>query len=183
MGSKPFYIKDNNFCLQITSAGRKRKEGTQYGNWCFLTSMFHWQVYQRLFQFSSHKRKISQCLAHCLCVISTGDTFGSPSLVPFSGSVSIQSSCHSVKSRLIIPSGTLLAMLITWLATGRPKYESQEGKIAYISDVGASYLKPLFIVGCCITAVCFVSTLLVAQWLKSHSGRYVISTSAPFIVR
>lgn len=65
-------------------------------------------------------------------------------------------------------------MLIAWLATGRPKYVSQEGNIAYISDIGASYLKPLFIVGSSITAVCFVLTLAVGRWLKSHSGRYVV---------
>jgi len=71
--------------------------------------------------------------------------------------------------------GTLLSMLITWLATGQPKYPSQEaGNIAYISDVGASYLKPLFVVGSCITAVCFLLSLIVVQWLKVHSKRYVI---------
>ncbi|KAL4248003.1 hypothetical protein ABKN59_002352 [Abortiporus biennis] len=43
--------------------------------------------------------------------------------------------------------GTLLAMLITWLAQGRPHYVSQDGSIAYISDVGADILKPLFITG------------------------------------
>ncbi|KAK0204713.1 Frag1/DRAM/Sfk1 [Desarmillaria ectypa] len=47
---------------------------------------------------------------------------------------------------------TLLSMLITWLATGRPHYVSMEGSIAYISDIGADILKPLFIVGCAITA-------------------------------
>ncbi|KAF9533770.1 Frag1/DRAM/Sfk1 family-domain-containing protein [Crepidotus variabilis] len=66
--------------------------------------------------------------------------------------------------------GTLLSMLITWLATGRPRYPSQDGSIAYISDVGASYLKPLFIVGCCITAVCFFLSLAVERWLR-HAGR------------
>ncbi|KAF6754538.1 Frag1/DRAM/Sfk1 family-domain-containing protein [Ephemerocybe angulata] len=30
--------------------------------------------------------------------------------------------------------GTLWAMLITWLAQGRPRYVSQDGRIAYISD-------------------------------------------------
>jgi len=67
-------------------------------------------------------------------------------------------------------SGTLLAMLITWLATGRPKYVSQEGTIAYISDIGASYLKPLFIVCCCITGVTFFLSLVCERWLR-HSGR------------
>lgn len=35
----------------------------------------------------------------------------------------------------------LWAMLIVWLAQGRPRYVSQEGSIAYISDIGASGLK------------------------------------------
>ncbi|CCM04243.1 uncharacterized protein FIBRA_06410 [Fibroporia radiculosa] len=68
--------------------------------------------------------------------------------------------------------GTLLSMLITWLATGRPKYVTQQGSIAYISDIGASYLKPLFIVCCCITGVSFFLTLVIERWLR-HSGRLV----------
>ncbi|KAF9468163.1 Frag1/DRAM/Sfk1 [Collybia nuda] len=65
---------------------------------------------------------------------------------------------------------TLLSMLITWLASGRPRYVSQDGSIAYISDVGADILKPLFIVGCAITAVSFFLSLVVERWLR-HSGR------------
>ncbi|KAI0749424.1 Frag1/DRAM/Sfk1 family-domain-containing protein [Daedaleopsis nitida] len=68
--------------------------------------------------------------------------------------------------------GTLWALLITWLASGRPKYVSQEGKIAYISDVGASFLKPLFIVGCVVTGVSFFLSLVVERWLR-HDGRLV----------
>lgn len=67
--------------------------------------------------------------------------------------------------------GTLLAMLITWLAQGRPHYVSMEGNIAYISDIGADILKPLFIVGCSITGVGLVLTLIVERWLR-HRGRY-----------
>ncbi|KAI0714304.1 Frag1/DRAM/Sfk1 family-domain-containing protein [Cerioporus squamosus] len=65
---------------------------------------------------------------------------------------------------------TLWAMLITWLAQGRPKYVSQDGKIAYISDVGADVLKPLFIVGCAITGVSFFLSLTIERWLR-HEGR------------
>ncbi|KAH9949962.1 Frag1/DRAM/Sfk1 family-domain-containing protein [Amylocystis lapponica] len=68
--------------------------------------------------------------------------------------------------------GTLLSMLIAWLATGRPKYVTQQGSIAYISDIGASYLKPLFIVCCCITGVSFFLALVCERWLR-HSGRLV----------
>ncbi|KAG2356770.1 Frag1/DRAM/Sfk1 [Suillus spraguei] len=65
---------------------------------------------------------------------------------------------------------TLLAMLLTWLISGGPKYVSQEGKVAYISDVGASFLKPLFIVGCCITGVGFMLSLVLERLLR-HRGR------------
>ncbi|KDR79024.1 hypothetical protein GALMADRAFT_244753 [Galerina marginata CBS 339.88] len=65
---------------------------------------------------------------------------------------------------------TLLAMLIVWLASGRPKYISQNGKIAYISDVGADILKPLFITGCAITGIGFFLSLL-AERLLRHTGR------------
>ncbi|KAF8149832.1 Frag1/DRAM/Sfk1 [Crassisporium funariophilum] len=70
--------------------------------------------------------------------------------------------------------GTLLAMLIVWLASGRPRYPSQDGSIAYISDVGADILKPLFIVGCAITAVGFFLSLVVERYLR-HSGRLIPS--------
>lgn len=75
--------------------------------------------------------------------------------------------------------GTLLAMLITWLAQGRPKYVSMEGNIAYISDIGADILKPLFIVGCSITAVGFFLTLVVERWLR-HKGRCDFETPSPW---
>lgn len=65
---------------------------------------------------------------------------------------------------------TLLAMLITWLATGRPHYVSMEGSIAYISDIGADILKPLFVVGCSITGVGFFLCLVIERWLR-HDGR------------
>ncbi|KAJ7650720.1 Frag1/DRAM/Sfk1 [Roridomyces roridus] len=73
--------------------------------------------------------------------------------------------------------GTILSMLITWLAeggTGRPRYssESPNQKIAYISDVGADFLKPLFVTGCCITAVGFFMSLVVERYLR-HSGRLI----------
>ncbi|KAK7032829.1 Frag1/DRAM/Sfk1 family-domain-containing protein [Favolaschia claudopus] len=71
--------------------------------------------------------------------------------------------------------GTILSLLITWLAqggTGRPRYRSQDQTIAYISDVGADILKPLFIVGCSITAVTFFSSLVIERYLR-HSGRLI----------
>ena len=57
-----------------------------------------------------------------------------------------------------------------WLASGRPHYVSQDGTIAYISDVGADILKPLFVTGCCFTGIGFVLSLAAERWLR-HSGR------------
>jgi hypothetical protein len=68
--------------------------------------------------------------------------------------------------------GTLVSMLITWAATGTPHYASMDGNIPYISDIGASYLKPLFVTGCCITAAGFVLCLLLERFLRNH-GRLV----------
>ncbi|KAI0077034.1 hypothetical protein K474DRAFT_1662112 [Panus rudis PR-1116 ss-1] len=68
--------------------------------------------------------------------------------------------------------GTLWAMLITWLASGRPHYVSMDGNIAYISDIGADILKPLFITGCSITAVSFFLALTIERWLR-HEGRLI----------
>ncbi|EIW57442.1 uncharacterized protein TRAVEDRAFT_169230 [Trametes versicolor FP-101664 SS1] len=67
---------------------------------------------------------------------------------------------------------TLWALLITWLASGRPHYVSQDGNIAYISDVGADILKPLFIVGCVITGLSFFLSSAIERTLR-HQGRLV----------
>jgi len=63
-------------------------------------------------------------------------------------------------------------MLITWFATGQPHYVSQDGNIAYISDVGADILKPLFVTGSVITALCFFASLVVERLLR-HQGRLI----------
>ena len=64
----------------------------------------------------------------------------------------------------------LWAMLGTWLGQGKPHYSSQQGSIAYISDVGADILKPLFIIGSVITAISLVSSLSIERWFR-HRGR------------
>ncbi|KZT21674.1 hypothetical protein NEOLEDRAFT_1040832, partial [Neolentinus lepideus HHB14362 ss-1] len=68
--------------------------------------------------------------------------------------------------------GTLLAMIITWAAQGKPIYVSEDGTIPYISDIGADILKPLFVTGCSITAVAFFLSLVCERWLR-HSGRLI----------
>lgn len=74
--------------------------------------------------------------------------------------------------------GMLWGMLIHWLTTGRPKYPSMEPtqRIAYISDVGAFYLKPLFITGAVVTTIFLDASFLSEQFLRRR-GRLVANTS------
>jgi hypothetical protein len=65
---------------------------------------------------------------------------------------------------------SLLAMLLTWLISGRPKYVSTQVEVVYISDVGASFLKPLFVVACCITGPGLFISLTIERVLR-HKGR------------
>ncbi|GAB1525428.1 hypothetical protein RhiTH_008591 [Rhizoctonia solani] len=65
---------------------------------------------------------------------------------------------------------TLTAMIITWAAKGKPVYESQDGSIPYISDIGASFLKPLFVVGSVITGLGFFLTVL-SERVYREKGR------------
>jgi len=76
--------------------------------------------------------------------------------------------------------GTLLAMMIVWLAKGQPLYASMsvaEGQtIAYISDIGATGLKPLFIAGSAVSVVVFDFAFISERWLR-HKGRLAHNTS------
>ena len=69
-------------------------------------------------------------------------------------------------------------MLIYWLANGSPHYISMEPAqtIAYISDVGATELKPLFIVGSCITTVFLDASFAADRWLR-HKGTLIPNTT------
>ncbi|KKK24761.1 hypothetical protein AOCH_002214 [Aspergillus ochraceoroseus] len=68
----------------------------------------------------------------------------------------------------------LLAMLGSWCVQGSPIYASmKKGQtIAYISDVGAEGLKPLFITGSVITVVFLDLSFIAERWLR-HSGQLV----------
>ncbi|KAG8720567.1 hypothetical protein FRC08_018844 [Ceratobasidium sp. 394] len=70
---------------------------------------------------------------------------------------------------------TLLAMIITWAATGKPIYPSQDGTIPYISDIGASYLKPLFVTGSVITGLGFFLSVL-SERIYRMRGRLLPNT-------
>jgi len=71
----------------------------------------------------------------------------------------------------------LLAMLIRWEVVGHPDYPSMDPgqHIAYISDVGAFGLKPLFIAGNSVTTVFLVLSFIAERWLR-HTGRLAPNT-------
>ncbi|KAL2046000.1 hypothetical protein N7G274_001447 [Stereocaulon virgatum] len=68
--------------------------------------------------------------------------------------------------------GMLLAMFIVWEREGSPRYASMDlnQRIAYISDIGAQGLKPLFIAGCAVTTVFLDLSFASERWLR-HTGR------------
>ncbi|KAH7025054.1 Frag1/DRAM/Sfk1 family-domain-containing protein [Microdochium trichocladiopsis] len=68
---------------------------------------------------------------------------------------------------------TLLALLLYWIvATSSTHYSSMspEQTIAFISDVGASTLKPLFVTGCILTSVLLDASFL-CDWFLRRRGR------------
>jgi len=69
-------------------------------------------------------------------------------------------------------------MFIRWEVIGHPIYPSMEAgqTIAYISDVGAYGLKPLFITGSVITTISLDLAFMAERWLR-HKGRLVPNTS------
>ncbi|KAI0397275.1 hypothetical protein F5Y17DRAFT_415951 [Xylariaceae sp. FL0594] len=75
--------------------------------------------------------------------------------------------------------GTLLGLFLYWIIdTHETRYASmQDGQtIAYISDVGAAKLKPLFVVGCVLTTV-FLDISFICDRLLRHKGVLVPNTS------
>ena len=69
-------------------------------------------------------------------------------------------------------------MLITWEVEGHPHYASMSAnqRIAYISDIGAEGLKPLFNAGCIITTLFLDAAFLSERWLR-HKGRLARNTT------
>lgn len=59
-------------------------------------------------------------------------------------------------------------MLGYWIAAGSPHYEEmgQNQQIAYISDIGATFLKPLFIAGSAVMVVVFDLSFIAERWLR-----------------
>jgi hypothetical protein len=70
-------------------------------------------------------------------------------------------------------------LLLYWIVnTNRARYPSmQDGQyIAYISDIGAQELKPLFIAGCVVTTILLDASFGADRWLR-HKGRLVPNTT------
>ncbi|KAK0652231.1 Frag1/DRAM/Sfk1 family-domain-containing protein [Cercophora newfieldiana] len=75
--------------------------------------------------------------------------------------------------------GTLLGLLLYWTVnTHGMRYTSMSDNqnIAYISDVGASRLKPLFVTGCVLTTVLLDISFGADRYLR-HKGRLVPNAS------
>ncbi|KAF9730393.1 hypothetical protein PMIN06_011424 [Paraphaeosphaeria minitans] len=72
----------------------------------------------------------------------------------------------------------LIAMLTTWSVQGSPHYSSMNPKqhIAYISDIGAQGLKPLFIAMSAVTVVSLDLAFILERWLR-HTGKLTPNTS------
>jgi uncharacterized membrane protein YbhN (UPF0104 family) len=72
----------------------------------------------------------------------------------------------------------IIAMLVVWNVEGKPLYESMDPgqTIAYISDVGAQGLKPLFIAGSAVTTIFLDLSFISERWLR-HRGRLARNTT------
>ncbi|KAI4103724.1 MAG: hypothetical protein L6R37_003652 [Teloschistes peruensis] len=70
---------------------------------------------------------------------------------------------------------TLSILLLHWIAEDRPSYPGQLNPyVAFISDIGAQRLKPLFITGGTITALAYLSTIFAAHHVRRSSRLYAI---------
>lgn len=69
-------------------------------------------------------------------------------------------------------------MLGWWLASGSPHLQGMETgqTIAYISDIGATHLQPLFIAGSAVTVIVFDVCFISERYLR-HKGRLAHNTS------
>lgn len=77
--------------------------------------------------------------------------------------------------------GTLTLLLGRWLWLGRPRYPGQANPtIPFISDIAAFQFKPVFIVGCTLTAVCFVGTVYAVHHVRYAPGFYGLVDDAPW---
>lgn len=62
---------------------------------------------------------------------------------------------------------TLTVLLLRWLSIGRPRYPGQANPwVPFVSDIGAFQFKPVFILGCSITAIAFVGTVFCVHHVR-----------------
>lgn len=71
-----------------------------------------------------------------------------------------------------------MGLLIYWVYQGKPHYQSMNPiqDVAYISDVGAQTLKPLFVTGCVLTTI-FLDASFLSEILLRHRGRLARNTT------
>ncbi|KAF2088616.1 hypothetical protein K490DRAFT_56011 [Saccharata proteae CBS 121410] len=71
---------------------------------------------------------------------------------------------------------TLFVLLVTWVARGMPRYPGQTNPyVAFISDIAAFELKPVFLVGGCITAIGFIGTVSAVHFSRYDRRMYGIN--------
>ncbi|KAJ4328011.1 hypothetical protein N0V84_001541 [Fusarium piperis] len=79
----------------------------------------------------------------------------------------------------VVWTGMLLGLLLEWLVNQhgrRLPTMSEQASIAFISNIGAERLQPLFIVGCVLTSVFLDLAFFSERWLR-HNGRLVPNVS------
>jgi len=74
---------------------------------------------------------------------------------------------------------TLSILLGHWLADGRPVYPGQSNPyVAFISDIAAFALKPVFITGSCLTALTYFGTIWSANHIRYAQNGYALTEDA-----
>lgn len=76
---------------------------------------------------------------------------------------------------------TLSILLVRWLADGRPVYPGQSNPyVAFISDIAAFTLKPVFVTGCCITALAYFGTIWSTNHIRYAQNGYALTNDIPW---
>lgn len=74
---------------------------------------------------------------------------------------------------------TLTILLVRWLSLGRPVYPGQGNPlIPFISNIAAFRFKPLFVIGCTITGICFIGTVYSVHHVRYSTGYYGLADDA-----
>jgi hypothetical protein len=74
---------------------------------------------------------------------------------------------------------TLLTLLLFWIINDNGEiYESMEDNqtFPYISDIGATEMQPVFIIGCFLTGIFLDAAFISERWLR-HNGRLIANGS------